>query len=279
MSNSSSYRIVRIDDVVYRTATEIPLMLNIVRPDPVPAQRMPALVYLFGGAWMENNRASAAQDRNPFLAARGGFFTVSIDYRLSSQALFPAQIADARAAVRWLRRHADVYHLDPQRIGAMGYSSGGHLAALLGTAAADASLDDEQDASLASCAVQAVVTIAAPTDFLRMGGWHDVPASPEARLVGGPIQDNPDLVRRANPITYVAPSAPPFLLIHGEQDDVVPCAQSRLLYEALVRAGVEASLLPLAGAGHDVKLGTPYWDVVNQAALAFFRAHLQPQSR
>lgn len=169
----TKHHIVRSGDIPYRTVDGHTLLLDIIRPDPLPHGPMPIVLYLFGGAWMENNRTTEEQNRNAFLAAQGGLFTVGIDYRLSSQALFPAQIAGARAAVRWLRAHAHEYNADPGRIGVWGYSSGAHLAALLGTAADVPALDDTPDAGMPSCRVQAVATIAAPTDFLQMGGWYD----------------------------------------------------------------------------------------------------------
>lgn len=114
MSDSASRRTVRVNDVPYRTVGGIPLLLDIIRPDPIPVEPMPVLMYLFGGGWLSGDRK---QNRNELLPVDTGLFTVSIDYRLSHQAIFPAQIADARAAVRWLRAHADDYHIDPERIG------------------------------------------------------------------------------------------------------------------------------------------------------------------
>src|SRR2546430_9359526 len=117
---------VRLEDIPYRTIDYIgnhsdhtggglTLQLDMVRPDPLPPDPMPVVIYIFGSGWAENKRKDEEQNPAQFLAAHGGFCVVSIDYRLSSQAIFPAQIADARAAVRWLRAHAQTYHLDPER--------------------------------------------------------------------------------------------------------------------------------------------------------------------
>ena len=132
-----------------------------------------------------------------------GFFTVSISYRLSGQATFPAQIEDCKAAVRWLRAHAADYHVDPARIGVWGHSAGAHLAALLGTSGDVPALEGTSGNAGRSSRVQAVVALAPPVDLGKMGGWHDAPDSPEARLLGGPVWKRPDGVRVANPITYL----------------------------------------------------------------------------
>lgn len=273
MSGNPSRQIVRIDDVPYRDIDDVSLRLDIIRPDPIPIEPMPVLIYLFGGRWMSGDRK---QNRNELLPADTGLFTVSIDYRLSHQATFPAQIADARAAVRWLRAHADDYHIDPARIGVWGYSSGGHLAALLGTAPDATALDDGAAANGYSSRVQAVLTLSAPTDFLQAGGYHEDADSPESRLVGGPIRERAELARQANPITYIRGDEPPFLIIHGVQDEAVPVGQSQLLYDALVRAGVDATFMSIAKAGHRWGTATPYGDLVNHIALAFFAKHLHP---
>jgi acetyl esterase/lipase len=266
-----------LEDIPYRTVDGKVLLLDMVRPDPLPSHALPVVIYLFGSGWGENRRKDKEQNPAQFLVAHMGVCVVSIDYRLSSQALFPAQIADARAAVRWLHAHAELYHLDPAHIGVWGYSAGGHLASLLGTAADEPSFDDDSDFSSLPCRVQAVFTVSNPVDFLQMGTWHNDPDSAESRLIGGPIQENVELVRRANPITYIRANRylPPFHLTHGDQDEVVLIEQSQLLYQALVAAGGDATFLTLAGAGHELGRSTPYWDTINQAALAFFQKHLQ----
>lgn len=181
----SSATTVRVPDVPYRAVDGITLMVEIVRPDPLPAQPMPAIIYVHGGGWSQGDRTS---HRNHVLAEQG-FFTISIDYRLSWQARFPAQLEDVKAAVRWLRRQAAHYHVDAQRIGIWGHSAGAHLAALVGTTGHLAALTEVMAPGEPADAVQAVATLACPTDFLQMGGWHEAADSPEARLVGGPIRE------------------------------------------------------------------------------------------
>jgi len=268
--------IIKTEDILYRTVDGYELRLDIVRPDPVPDAPMPVVLYLFGSGWAIARRKDEEQNPAQFLAAHAGMCVASIDYRLSSQAIFPAQIADARAAVRWLRTHAKTYSLDPERIGVWGYSSGGHLVSLLGTAANVSAFDDSKEHQEISCRVQAVFTVSNPVDFLQLGTWHNDPDSAEARLIGGPVQQNVDLVRRANPITYIHPPLPPFHLTHGDQDDIVLIEQSQMLYHALVAVGGDVTFLTLPGAGHDLGRSTRYWDTVNHAALTFFQKYLRP---
>ena len=185
-------------------------------------------------------------------------------------------IALADAAVRWLRANAHAYQLDPARIGVWGYSSGGFLASFLGIAANEPSFDDSSEFADYSCQVQAVFTVSNPVDFLQMGGEHDAPDSAEARLIGGPVQENPELVRRANPLTYLKgyQTLPPFHITHGECDVVVLPNQSSMLYEALLAAHCDATLLILPNAGHALGHSTIYWEPVGNAAIAFFQRHL-----
>ena len=176
-----------------------------------------------------------------FLA--NGYAVASVDYRLSGEALAPAQIQDVKAAVRWLRANASKYNLDPQKFAAFGQSAGGNLVALLGTSCGAAALEGAElgNADQSSC-VQAVVDWFGPTDFLQMDqqfagtscpATHDAADSPESLVVGAPIQTVPDKVQLVNPITYVTADAPAFLIQHGTADCNVPPQQSQLLYDAL----------------------------------------------
>jgi acetyl esterase/lipase len=180
-----------------------------------------------------------------------------VNYRYSSQAIFPAQIHDLKASVRWLRANAGTYGLDINRFGAWGTSAGGHLAALLGTSAGTPAMEGDVGVAGQGTRIQAVVDWFGPTDLLRMdeqrlpdGMTHNRPNSPESLLVGGPLQSKADVARSANPIVYVTADDPPFLIMHGDRDQLVPYQQSELLNAALVKAGVEARLIKLVGAGH-----------------------------
>jgi acetyl esterase/lipase len=240
---------------------------------PAEPKGQPLIVWIHGGAWLGGSKANGPALR--FL--REGYAVASVGYRLSQHAPFPAQIEDCKAAIRWLRAHAAEYGYDGERIGVWGSSAGGHLVALLGTAG-DVR-EWEKGANLdVSSRVQAVCDFFGPSDLLRMGEQagpdskidHDSPDSPESKLVGGPIQADPARARRASPITYVSADDAPFLILHGDRDDVVPIGQSEVLHEALRKAGVESTFHVVRGAGHgfrDPKL--------MQMVSDFFRKHLR----
>lgn len=219
---------------------------------PTGERPTPLIVWIHGGAF----RLGDKQDKVPLEYLDAGYAVASINYRLSQHALFPAQIEDCKAAVRWLRAHAQQHGLDPNRIAAWGESAGGHLAAMLGVTGHVGEFEVGEHLDQSS-RLQAVVDYFGPTDFLQMDAHrlpssmvHDEPDSPESELVGGPIQENWEAVARANPITYVRPDAPPFLIVHGEVDPLVPHHQSELLGAALKESQVPVSLYTVIGAGH-----------------------------
>lgn len=235
---------------------------------------LPLIIWVHGGAWM-----GGSKDQCPALPyLQKGYAVASINYRLSQHAIFPAQIEDCKAAVRWLRAHAKENNLDPDRFAVWGASAGGHLVALLGTAG-DVKKFDVGENLEASSRVQAVVDFFGPTDLTRMAQDalpgsridHDAPDAAEAKLIGGPVQQNKDKCAAANPITYVAKNNSPFLIMHGNKDDIVPYQQSELLRDALQRAGVPVTFKIVEGAGHG--FGGP--DIDRQVA-AFFEQHLKP---
>jgi acetyl esterase/lipase len=237
-------------DLVYATVGDRALHLDLYLPEE--AERpLPVVVWVHGGAWRQGTK-----DHPPALRlVSQGYAAASVEYRLSQEAIFPAQIHDCKAAVRWLRAHAGDYGLDPDRFGAWGGSAGGHLVALLGTSAGVTALEGDLGNADRSSAVQAVCDWYGPSNFLHMNDEpgvmdHDAPDSPESQLIGAPIQEDPDLVAKANPITYITGDEPPFLLMHGTADRVVLPNQSRLLHAALVEAEVSSTLMMLGGLGH-----------------------------
>ena len=223
---------------------------------PPEGEARPLIIWIHGGAFRMGRKEGIEFDPPPIDFLARGYALASINYRLSQHALFPAQIEDCKAAVRWLRAHTGRFNLDPNRFAAWGPSAGGHLAAMLGTAGHVTEFEVGEFLEVSS-RVQAVGDYFGPTDFLQMdaqrlpdGMVHNAPDSPESQLVGGPIQENQEKVARANPITYVTQTAPPFLIVHGDQDPLVPYQQSILLVEALQKAGVEVTFYTVAGAGH-----------------------------
>ncbi|MBM4024820.1 MAG: alpha/beta hydrolase [Planctomycetes bacterium] len=236
-----------------------------------PTGERPLIVWIHGGAWRAGSKEGCPARR--FVG--NGYAVASINYRLSQHAIFPAQIEDCKAAIRWLRVHASEYGYDPNRIGVWGASAGGHLVALLGTSGDVKEFDVGPNAGVSS-RVQAVCDFFGPTDFTKMSSFwttmqHDAPDSPESRLIGGPIQENKDKCRRANPITYVTKDDPPFLIVHGDKDPLVPHHQSEILYEALKKAGVDTTFYTVQGGGHG-GFKDPQVDVL---VTQFFDKHLR----
>ena len=219
---------------------------------PKSQEKLPLIIRIHGGAWLGGSKDSDGPADFP----SQGYAVASINYRLSQHAVFPAQIQDCKSAVRYLRANAQKYNLDPNRFAAWGASAGGHLAALLGTAGDVNEFDVGENLSVSS-RVQAVVDYFGPTDFLQMeahrlpnGMVHNSPDSPESKLIGGNVADNPEKVAKANPITYITKDDPPFLIIHGDMDPLVPHHQSELLEAALKKAGVPVIFYTVKDGGH-----------------------------
>jgi len=213
--------------------------------------KLPLVVWIHGGAWVGGDKGGCPAAR---LVPRG-YVAASINYRLSGEAVFPAQIHDCKAAIRWLRANAEKYGIDPDRIGVWGSSAGGHLVALLGTSGDIKELEGDKGPRNVSSRVQAVCDFFGPTDFSKIGDFpsnlkHNAPDSPESKLIGAPILENQEKGQRANPIRYIAKDCPPFLIMHGDKDMTVPMNQSELLNEALKKAGLDVTYHVVPGGGH-----------------------------
>jgi acetyl esterase/lipase len=255
------------------------LLLNLYLPDP-GTPPYPVIMWVHGGAWR-----TGSKENSRFLRMVDHSYAVaSIEYRLSQEAIFPAQIHDCKAAVRWLRANAVQYKLDPSHIGAAGGSAGGHLVALLGTTVGVPELEGSFGHLDHPSHVQAVCDWYGPSDFLHMNDEpgamdHDAADSPESQLIGAPIQEHPDLVARANPITYITPERtaqiPPFLIMHGSQDNVVIPKQSELLHQALQDVGAKSTLVLLEDLGHGFAGEHGRWDEIWEHVDTFFDQHLK----
>jgi acetyl esterase/lipase len=234
----------------------------------------PLLIATGGSAWLgDNGKEFAAQVADHFTAA--GYVVAGVSTRSSAQARFPAQVHDVKAAIRWLRAHARDYGIDPTRFAVMGDSSGGWTATMAGVTGDVRWLAGSVGVTGVSSRVQAVVDLYGPTDFRQMDAHmlpgaceffndimditdcHDDAGSPESLLVGCAIQTCPERVRAANPIRYVSPNDPPFLIAHGQQDMLVPHHQSELLYAALKRNCVPATFYSVPGVGHSRDIVSP----------------------
>jgi acetyl esterase/lipase len=238
--------------------------LDIYLP-PVEKPIYPAVISIYGSAWFGNNLKETDLATIGKALLDAGFAVVTPNHRSSTDARFPAQIQDIKAVVRFIRANADQYQIDTSFIGITGSSSGGHLAALTGTSGfvkqytvGSASADIEGNLgqyTTYSSSVDAVIDWFGPTDFLIMDSCgsslvHNAASSPESSLIGGPIQDNKDKCALANPITYVDENDPPFLILHGDADPLVPHCQSELLYDALQMTCVSSQFVLVPGAEH-----------------------------
>jgi len=222
---------------------------------PILRAPAPAAVYVHGGSWVSGNLETGGfiiRTVGPDLASLG-FVVVSIDYRLGPREPWPAQIEDVKCAIRYLRAHAHALNINPDAIGAWGHSAGGHLVALLGMAGPTAGWDVGAYPGVSSN-VQAVVDMAGPSDLLTLG---DKGAAPLVRqsfvsLLGDVPPEKVDAaLRAASPVTYVAPDNPPFLLLHSDNDHIVPPSQSKELAFLLTLTHVPTQLVIVHNGGHD----------------------------
>ena len=263
-------------DVTYREIGDTKLQVDLALP---PGDGpFPAVLCVHGGGWRAGHRRDLSTPSKFFnggsfieMVAREGYVAVSVSYRLSTVAKFPAQIEDCKTAVRWLRANAEKYRVNPERIACVGFSAGGHLSSLLGTAGKGDGFEGP-DYAADSSEVCAVVNFFGPTDLTDFGGGP----LEEPLLVpwlGATFKDKPELYRRASPISYADKGDAPTLFIHGDKDTLVPLEQSRKLLKALKDAGVQAELLVMEGEGHG-------WvgekaDVSARAMFKFLAEHLK----
>ena len=246
-----------LSDVVIGTGGGRELHAEILRPQKAPSAPMPAVILIHGGGWAWGKHTDY---RAPWLVEKG-YFTASIEYRLSGEAKWPAQIEDCKLAVRWLRTNAAKFNINPDRIGVMGHSAGGHLVACLGTMADAKELEGHGGYEGVSSRVQAVVDEAGPSNFLPGAGpavgTNSVDHPYLVKLLNGTYAEKPEAWRQASPALHANAGEPPFLIVHGELDHTVPIAQSEQLAAALKQAGVPAELLPIRNAGHGLRAEKP----------------------
>jgi len=251
-------------DVTYCTMDGIALKMDLYYP--ASDGPWPVLLYIHGGGWTDGDKYYV--DSSP---TASGYLVTSINYRMYPDYQFPAMIEDVKCAIRSLRAHARQYNLDPQQIALVGHSAGGHLAALAGLADRSAGWDVGEYLGRSS-RVQAVVVMAGPADLA-----HEYPTWLNAliRDVFGPEQ-----LASGSPVTYASPDDPPFLIIHGDADPVVPVKQAYLLRDALTSADVPVELIIMPQAGHGLEPvgGLPESSGENtfRVALRFLGQYLIP---
>lgn len=241
-------------DLTYATVDDEDLRLDIYRPT---SPGTPVVVYAHGGGWSTGDKGQDGSKRLAPLAAYG-VTVVSVDYRLAPRAVFPQQLHDLKGAVRWLRAHGPSLGLSTERIGMWGASAGAYLGSLLALSDSDRELEGAVGGNLDQpSAVQAVVHWFGQTDLAASAARSEL----EARLL--PFRFEADLLGTADPaqladrarefslLTRVSPQAPPFLIVHGDRDRIVPPAEGLALHDALARAGARSRFELLAGAGHE----------------------------
>ncbi|MCX7917045.1 MAG: alpha/beta hydrolase [bacterium] len=239
-----------VKDVVYGEVDGVKLYLDIIKPKEI-SSKMPVIVFVHGGGWKSGDKQGGTYRLIPF--AQKGYFCVSINYRLSNVAKFPAQIEDCKCAIRFLRANAEKYNIDPDKIGAWGPSAGGHLVALLGTTGNTKEFDGKGGWEGYSSKVNAVCDWFGPSDFLtgiekseKQGSAYMV----IGELLGGVIENIKEKAKKASPVYYVNKECPPFLIMHGDKDNVVPYIQSQILYEKLKENNVPVTLVKIKDGGH-----------------------------
>jgi acetyl esterase/lipase len=245
---------------------------------PKSAGPHPLVVLIHGGGWSGGDRSAYAAEMR--LLAGQGYAAASVGYRLAAapRNTFPAAVEDVRCAVRWLRANAATYGIDPSRVAALGSSAGGHLAAMLGTAADVGGLDGACPLLDRSPAVGAVVAVAGPHDIRTAGPLDSGQRGMVENFLGVRPEADPARALLASPAVHVTPGDPPFLLIHGTADEVVPIRQSRSMRDTLRAAGVPVTLIELPGVGHSVaEFGREArFRVSTCTTLAFLRERLRP---
>jgi acetyl esterase/lipase len=237
-------------NVVYGKAGDMELKMDFYFPAVGGVKARPVVMYVHGGGWRMGSKSMVSIIPGPSELLRRGYVVTAINYRLAPEYKFPAMLEDAKCAVRFLRARARDFNLDPNRIGVLGDSAGGHLAALLGLTDARAGFDGQCDWSNESSRVQAVVDLYGPSDFAGGKTNFNQAAVSLIKDAFGAKDANDPILKRASPVTYVSTKAPPFLILHGDHDGLVPLEQSEELDEKLKAAGVSTTFVVITNFSH-----------------------------
>ena len=246
---------VTYSNVAYANDTLKKHLLDIYLP-PDAKNDLPLIVWIHGGAWMMNDKyADMGYMKNTIKSfIDSGYALASIDYRHSTQAVFPAQIQDCNQAIEYLYQHAAKYNIDKSRIAVIGFSAGGHLASLLALSNNNNVKEFYPPATGIHFKIRLALDFYGPSDFLMLAGNPDTSINnvrnPVSVLLGAMPIERPDLARRASPVTYIDKNDPPFLIVQGEKDESVPNTQSKLLSAWLTVTGVKNKLIIVPNAPH-----------------------------
>ncbi len=233
-------------DVVYAKAGALDLKLDVSRP-AAKEGLFPAVVVIHGGAWRQGNKADVRAIAGEF--TKRGYVAVAPQYRFCPKDVFPAQVHDVKAAVRWIKSNAKKYRIDPERIGAIGFSAGGHLALMLGLTSPSDGLEGDVSAGAPDSRIKAVVNYFGPSDLAA----KDIPdiCKPWVKdFLGGSPEEKPEAAAKASPLTFVSKDDAPVLTFQGTKDPLVPFNQAIKLAEAMTSAQVPGRVELLIGAQH-----------------------------
>jgi len=260
-------------DLAFANVEGKPLLLDLARPK-TGAGPFPVVLCIHGGGWRMGEKSEFLG--TVFSLAEQGYVTATVNYRLAPAKRFPSQIQDVKTAVRCLRSRAKELNIDPDHVGVLGSSAGGHLALLLGTTEAQDFPPVGEYPSFSS-AVQAVVSIAGPTDLTRR--FPDASEWMAVDLIGKSREEAPKAYERASPLYHVSPTDAPVLAIHGTRDELVPYEQSIALAAALKNVGVEADVFTIQNGGHGSGGNPEDWKSGLVKMVQFFDKHLKPASK
>jgi acetyl esterase/lipase len=267
------------ENITYGKTDDTELKLDLARPEGDGP--FPAIVFIHGGGWSQGSRQGYGGQIQE--AAKRGYVAATISYRLmqfdesekettTATPIFPAQIHDAKAAIRWLRANAEKYNVDPDRIGVTGGSAGGHLSLLVGLTDPAANLEGESGSPDQSSRVQAVVNVYGPTDMTFCYEKSSV-VWIFRLFMGGTPDEADERYKAASPITYVSKDDPPVLTLHGDQDVLVPVEQAKVLDEKMKAAGASHTLMVFEGQRHGFR--AEHQQKAMNAMWAFFDQHLK----
>ncbi len=267
---SDKNQVIRHNDILFAEPDGVKLLLDLHLPKGV--KNPPLVMFIHGGGWKGGDRSRCRLA----WVAQHGYAVASIEYRLSSEALFPAQIHDCKGALRWLRSNSGKYGYDASRVIIGGTSAGGHLVALMGTSGGVEALEGTTAGHLdQSSRVDGVIDYYGPSDFVARSvnqpSKTDEPRGSVYLLLGGPVKENMEVAKQASPVTYISDDDPPFLILHGEKDTTVFLDQSELLSQRYAEAGLDAVLHVEKGAGH----GWPKSDAEHDLVLGFLNQHIR----